>query len=111
MGLADGLEIFAGVGVAVVAAVGFGVADAFGLSVGVGVPVAEPAAGVGVTVGLTKIMRIAPSSGTGETMAFFRVTRTRLKSTKRLTKIIMIVIAAIVFLRSSIRVQYNILKE
>lgn len=94
-------------GVGVAEPVGLGVAVAFGLAVGVGASVGVRFADdVGFAVGLTNIIRIAPSSGTGETMVFFRVaSHTPPRSiTKRMTT--MMVMAAAVFFRSSIAIAY-----
>ncbi|MBI3343096.1 hypothetical protein HY032_02990 [Candidatus Gottesmanbacteria bacterium] len=90
-GIADGLAVLVGVGL--------GVAVAFGLDVGDGVTAVE---GRGVVVGLTKIIRIAPSSGTGETMDFLRVSTMPTINTTKKRKTTMSVIAATVFRRSSI---------
>lgn len=97
-GVADGLAALVGVGVAVFLGVGLGVAVAFGLSVGVG-----PSAGGGVGVSVTKIILIAPSSGTGETTGFLRKTRILPMSMTKHMNSTMSVTAATVFRRSSIR--------
>lgn len=99
MGVADGLAVLVGVGVAVCLGVGFGVAVALGLGVAVGVVTTD---GEARGVGLTNIIRIAPPSGTGEITGVFRTIRmTVMTLTIKRTRT-MSVIAAIVFRRSSI---------
>jgi len=86
--------------------VGLGVAVAWGLAVGllvglvvtVGMAV-DVAAGGGV--GLMKITRIAPSSGTGETILLPEMTTPMMTTTRTMIPTMM-VSAAIVFRRSSI---------
>lgn len=104
MGEADGLELLVGVGDAVATLVGLGVTSTFGFEVGVGVSVVDGfRAVVGVVVGLTKIIRMAPSSGIGETTGFFLVRNTSPMRATILKHTIMRVIAATVLLRSSIQ--------
>ena len=93
--VADGAVVAVGLGVDVIFIVGLGV----GLVVLAGVTVS-----VGTTaaaVGLINITRIAPSSGTGETTFRPEITRPITTTTKTMIPIMM-VSAAIVFLRSSI---------
>lgn len=96
-------EVFVGVGVGDLGvALGFGVPVAcvltvvFGVTVGVGSVVATSTG-----VGVINITRIAPSSGTGETV-FLPDTNTPIMITMITTLPAIIVKAAIVFLRSSI---------
>lgn len=86
-------------GLATLVGVGFGVAVALGFGVAVGV---AAIVGVGVVVGLTNMIRIAPSSGTGETTGVFRTIRMTVMTMTIKRKRTMSVIAAIVFRRSSI---------
>ena len=105
MGVADGLADLVGDGVD--GAVDLGVAVALGLTVGDGVFVTEVCfSGIGVTVGLTKMIRIAPSSGTGERIGFFLVMSTNPIINTILINSRMSVMAATVFFRSSIPLQY-----
>ena len=102
MGVTVGVVVVPAVG----AVVGFGVVVAFAFTVGFSVT-AGVVVGVGskvvatIGVGLINITRIAPSSGTGET-TFFPETRTPIIITTKTITPIMMVRAAIVFLRSSI---------
>lgn len=97
VGVVEGVDaVTFGVGVAFTAAVGCALTAAFGVTVGLG-------SGVAVTmgVGVIKMTRIAPSSGTGDTV-FFPETRTPITITTRTMTPAIIVSAAMVFRRSSI---------
>ena len=103
-GVDVGVGLLAGVtvalGVTVTVACGFAVGRVVGRVVAAGLGVTGATGG---NVGLIKITRIAPSSGTGDT-TFLPVTNTPIIMTTRTIPPTTMVNAAIVFFRSSIRI-------
>lgn len=98
VGVWVGVEDVAVVGFGVAVGVFVGVAVTFVLGVGVGVPVTV---GLTTAVGDTKIILIASSSGTGESVFLLVTTMPTMIATRRRNPI-MTVMAASVRLRSSI---------
>jgi hypothetical protein len=106
VGVGVALPVGVGVSVGVAFAFDFGVGVAFVVTEGSGVADGE----AGVSVGVINMTRIALSSGTGERI--FLLERTMPMTTMtRMTTPTMIVSAAIVFLRSSIRRKYTTRKQ
>lgn len=109
-GVGEGVGLLVGVALGVVADVGedvgLGVAVACGLVVGLAVGLivlvgVSTSVAAGTGVGLMNITRMAPSSGTGETVLFPEISTPIIMMTRTTTPTMM-VSAAIVFLRSSI---------